>query len=190
MMSPLQQYLYGRKLELLEKEKRATGTAQLAMTMQLQVIEGILNFLASKQTEEDMAKLKLTLEKQATPLNDIKPRQENQELTDALIDLSTELKRAWELEVKAAEKEKRQPEELKFPLNALPEDIKPKSVSSKIYGLRKIRKLPEFIVPKTRTIRSEEQAKHVGVKWDGKPKEVVFMAWVKNPPPINTENGD
>lgn len=108
-----------------------------------------------------MTKLRLTLDKQATPIDDIKPRQENAELTEALIDLATELDDQFR-----SQKEKKM---IKYPLNNLPEDIKPKSVSSKIYGLRVVGKLPLAILPKTRTIKDPET---------GKKREVVYMVRV------------
>lgn len=96
-----------------------------------------------------MAKLQLTLDKQATSLDDIKPRQDNEELTEALIELAEKLKPGT-----------------KFPLNNLPDDMKPKSVSSKIYGLRKLGKLDKSIRPVTRTIKDKET---------GKSREVLYM---------------
>lgn len=136
-----------------------------------------------------MAKLQLTLEKQATPVDDIKPRQDNQELTEGLIELAERLEKDWQDEVKRAKKEGRQPKDIKYPLNNLPDDIKPKSVSTKIYALRTDKKLPENILPAMRTITSEEQAKHFNLTWPGKPFEVTYMKWVKNPPPIKVRDG-
>ncbi len=184
MMSPLQEFLWKRKTELLDKEKRAIGIAQLAVTMQLQVIDAMFQFLASQQTEDDMAKLQLTLEKQATPVDDIKPRQDNQELTEGLIELADRLEKEWENEVKRAKRAGETPKDIKYPLNNLPDEIKPRSVSTKIYALRSQKKLPENILPAMRTISTEEQAKKLNLAWPGKPFEVTYMKWVKNPPPV------
>lgn len=80
-----------------------------------------------------MAKLVLTLDKQAKPLEELHPRQENAELTAAIIELADSLK----------------PNSYKA-LNNLPEDVKMKSVTAKIYALRKAGKLPASIKPLTR----------------------------------------
>lgn len=187
MMSPLQQFLWTRKKDLLDKERRAIGTAQLAMTMQIQVIDAMFHFLASQQTEDDMAKLQLTLDRQATPVDDIKPRQDNSELTEGLIELAERLEQEWQDEVKRAKKEGRAPKDIKYPLNNLPADIKPKSVSTKIYALRVDKKVPENILPAMRTIKEI-------VKENGQEREVlreqVYMKWVKNPPPVTTKKGE
>lgn len=186
MMSPLQQFLYARKIDLLEKEKRATGTAQLAMTMQLQVIDAMFQFLATQQTEDDMGKLQLTLDKQATPVDDIKPRQDNQELTEGLIELAERLQQEWQNELKRAKKAGEQPKDIKYPLNNLPDEIKPKSVTTKIYALRTQKKLPENILPAMRRINTKEQAEKLSLAWPGKPFEVTYMKWVSNPRPSKT----
>lgn len=162
MATPLQQFLIARKLELLAKEKRAMGAAQLAMAAQIQMTDAILIFLASQQTEEDMTKLRLTLDKQATPVDDIKPRQETEELAEALIELSFEL----EQQVKEKKFLPHEKKELKYPLNNLPPGTKPKSVTSKIYGLKKAGRLPANIFPTTRTEKDRET---------GKAKEVVYL---------------
>lgn len=169
MRTPLQQFLIDRKLELLDKEKRATGDAKLVMFAQIQMTDVILMYLTSQQTEEDMAKLRLTLETQATPVDDIKPRQDNQELTEGLIELADELQKQFK------EKLKKDPKitALKFPLNNLPDDIKPKSVSTKIYALKKQGKLPENIFPTTRTVKEKDDDGKVTVK------EIVYMRCVK-----------
>lgn len=190
MRSPLQEFLIARKLELLNKEKRATGIAQTAMLAQIQMTEAILGFLATQQTEEDMAKLQLTLDTQATPVDDIKPRQDNQELTEGLIELAEKLEKDWELEVKRAKKAGEQPKDIKYPLNNLPDDIKPKSVSTKIYALRSQKKLPENILPAMRTIKEKQMVKN---KTTGEQeevevvKEIIYMKWVKNPPAVKVD---
>ena len=193
MRSPLQEFLIARKLELLDKEKRATGIAQVAMLAQIQMAEAVLGFLASQQTEEDMAKLQLTLAKQATPVDDIKPRQDNQELTESLIELAERLEEDWQNEVKRAKRAGEQPKDIKYPLDNLPEDIKPKSVSTKIYALRTDKKLPENILPAMRTIK---ETKLVTDEKTGLKKEVevareqVYMKWVKNPPPVKSKKAE
>lgn len=94
-----------------------------------------------------MTKLRLTLDKQATSVEDIKPRQENAELTEALMELAEELEAGK-----------------KFALNNLPEGTKPRSVSAKIYALRNTGKLPKSVYPATRT-----------EKVNGKPQTVVYL---------------
>lgn len=182
-MSPLQEFLWNRKTELLEKERRATGIAQLAVTMQLQVIDAMFQFLASQQTEDDMTKLQLTLAKQATPVDDIKPRQDNQELTEGLIELAERLEQEWQSEVKRAKKAGELPKDIKYPLDNLPGNIKPKSVSTKIYALRTQKKLPENILPAMRTITVKQKDPKTGQEIEVE-KEQVYMKWVKNPPPV------
>lgn len=184
MMSPLQQFIFKLKMETLDKEKRATGYARDIMTMQVGVCDAFLRFLASQQTEDDMGKLQLTLESQAMPVDQIKPRQENAELTEALIELSGKLKEAWEKEAEKARKEKRHPEDVQFPLNNLPAEIKPHSVATKIYDLRKKIKVPANMLPATRTIHNEEEAKRLNIKWPGEPFELVYAKWMQNPPPL------
>ena len=134
-----------------------------------------------------MAKLQLTLDKQATPVDDIKPRQDNQELTEGLIELAEKLQEEWQQELKRAKKAGEQPKDIKYPLNNLPEEIKPKSVSTKIYALRTDKKLPENILPAMRTIKETKTVKDPKTgeqKEVVTVKEVVYMKWVKNPPPI------
>lgn len=208
MRSPLQEFLWNRKADLLVKEKMAIGVAQYAISAQIQVIDAMFQFLATDQTEDDMAKLQLTLDKQATPVDDIKPRQDNQELTEGLIELAERLEKEWEDEVKRAKKEGRQPTDIKYPLNNLPDDIKPKSVSTKIYALRTDKKLPENILPAMRTryycptckeflngpyaddkkMIDVEDDKHIECKTKVDFKEFVYMKWVKNPPPVKTSD--
>ncbi len=156
MTTPLQNFLIERKLKLLDMEKRATGSAASAVLAQIQMADAVLMFLATQQTEEDMTKLRLTLDRQATPVDDIKPRQDTEELAESLIELATEL-----------EKEViRKKETLKYPLNNLPANTKLKSVTSKIYGLKKAGKLPASIFPTTRTIKDKET---------GQVREVLYM---------------
>lgn len=128
----LKEFLIERKFKMLEYERRATKSAKLSINAQLQVFDVILAFLSSNQTEEDMAKLQLTLDKQARPLEELKPRQENADLTEALLELAETLK----------------PNSYKQ-LN-LPADMKMRSVTAKIYALRKAGKLPDNIKPLTR----------------------------------------
>lgn len=94
-----------------------------------------------------MTKLRLTLDRQATSVDDIKPRNENPEFTEALIELANELEPGK-----------------KFALNNLPEGTKPRSVSAKIYALRSTGKLPKSVYPATRT-----------EKQNGKPQTVVYL---------------
>lgn len=80
-----------------------------------------------------MAKLQLSLDKQAKPLSELKPRQENEELTDALIELAASL----------------DPDSYK-PINNIPDGVKHRSVSAKVYSLREAGKLKPNIKPITR----------------------------------------
>lgn len=191
MATPFQQFLIDRKIELLDREKRATGIAKDAMTMQIQVFDVILQYLASQQTEADMGKLQLTLETQAMPVDQMKPRQENAELTEALIELSEKLKKAWDKEVQTAREKKRNPQDVQFPLNSLPAEIKPHSVATKIYDLRKKLKVPANMLPATRTFDTEEEvdiynkATGMNIKWPGKAFELVYAKWMQNPPPLD-----
>jgi hypothetical protein len=172
----LQTAMIDRKTDLLHRERLANGRAKDAITGQLQALDALLIFIASKHTEEDMTKLKLTLEKQAIPVAEIQPRQENKELTEALIDLAKTLQ-------EEAQKKK---EDIMYPLNALPPDIKPKSVTAKIWALRSASRVPENVLPSMRTIRSEEGAEKYSLEWPGKPFMAAFIKWVKNPPPIKS----
>jgi hypothetical protein len=155
-MTPLQTFLIDRKKWLLDLERRAPRGAQGAILGQLQMSDAILQFLSTQQTEDDMAKLKLTLDKQATPIDDIKPRNENEELTEALIELADQLKPGT-----------------KFPLNNIPPEMKIKSISTKIYQLRKMKKIPFSILPKTRTIKERDEK-----TGQVKSKEVIYMVRV------------
>lgn len=190
MKTPMQDLLFGLKVEALEKEKKSVGIAKLAMTMQVQMFDTMLQFLASQQTEEDIMKLKLTLAKQATPADDIKIRQDTSGLAEGLIELGEQLKKDWEEEQKRAQKEKRQPRDLKYPLNGVPTEIKTKTVTAKIYSLRREEVLPANIIPASRTIRSKEDAERYGFDWNGEPFEGAFMQWVKNPPPVKKGGKD
>lgn len=143
----LKEFLIERKQTLLALERRATRQAKTALTAQLQVIDVIFVFLSTKQSEDDMMKLRLTLDKQASSVEDIKPRQENAELTDALMELAKELEPGK-----------------KFALNNLPDGTKPRSVSAKVYALRANGKLPKSIYPATRT-----------EKLNGKSQTVVYL---------------
>lgn len=145
----LKQFLIEQKLKDLELEKRATGTTKDIVAAQIRVYDAILIFLSSQQTEEDMGKLQLTLQKKPIPLKTLKPRQDNEELTEALIEAAQILT---------------EPESA-IPLDNLPPDVKLKSVSTKIYGLRVAGKLPAYIKPTQRgkdlwlTRLSEEDAR-------------------------------
>ena len=130
MATDLKHFLIETKFKLLDMERRATSWAKDAITSNIQLVDSILIFLSTKQAEEDMAKLVLTTEKQLRSLEDLKPRQENAELTEAILEVAEKLKPGTYL-----------------PLNNLPAEIKLKSVSSKIYGLRDAGKLPISIKP-------------------------------------------
>jgi predicted HTH transcriptional regulator len=126
----LKELLIEQKQQALEREARSTGRVKDIMTAQIQVFDIVLMFLHTKQTEEDMTKLKLTLDAQATPIEELAPRRPNDHrLTDAIFDLVKKLKPGT-----------------KFPLNNLG-DIKAKTISSKIYSLRKKGHLPDNIGP-------------------------------------------
>lgn len=127
----LQAFLLERKWKLLEMEKRATRSAKAAILGQIQAFESILIFLTTLQEASDMDALKLSLDKQAKPLADLAPRQHSSELTQALLDLADTLKPGTYKQINTQE-------------------VKPKSIVSKVYALRKTGRLPEAVVPVTR----------------------------------------
>jgi hypothetical protein len=190
MAETLKEFLIQRKLELLEREKWASGVAQDGVTFQIQVFDIILMFMASKQAEEDMEKLKQRLDDQIIKLRDIQPRQENQELTEELIRVANTLQKAWNEEVRAAQREKRAPEDLAKPMEDLPKDPVPKSVSTKIYALRQEKKLPPNCIPKIRIekYKAKERDPKTGEEIEvTKTREHIYMAWVQNYPPLKDE---
>lgn len=161
-MNDLQLFLVERKTKLLGMEKRAPKGTQQAILGQLQSFDAILAYLASKQTEDDMTKLQLSLDNQIVLGSEIKPRHRLQDVTDALI-----AKAEW-LDAKLKEVVKTHPKEdmIGVPLNDLPLGMKNKNISTKIYTLLEEGTLPPEILPSTRTIMDEE----TGVK-----KETVFL---------------
>jgi len=185
MATPLQQFLIARKMDLLTREKQAIGNAVEAIRMQIAIFDTILMYLASQQTEADMGKLELTLNSQIISVSDLKPRQDNAELTEALISVADRLKKVWEEKAKDALKKKQSPEDIAQVLDNLPPEVKPHSVATKIYDLRKKLKVPANIVPATRTIDTEDEAKKAGIKWNGEPTEAVYVKWMQNPPPLD-----
>lgn len=107
-----------------------------------------------------MTELRLTTEKEATSIDDIKPRQDDRELTRALIALANEL-------VVQARREKK---DLKYKLDKLPPGTRPKAVQTKIYALKEAGKLPEKIFPSLRTFKERDESGNVI-----KTEEVIYM---------------
>ncbi len=126
----LKEFLIEEKQKWLQMERASLGVVKDVMAAQIRMADAILIFLASQQTEADMAKLRLTLERRPLSLEDLKPREENKELTEALVELAAELRPGEE-----------------YPLNSLPVGTNPKSVSAKIYALRADGKIPQNIYP-------------------------------------------
>lgn len=115
-----------------------------------------------------MTKLRLTLDKQATSIDDIKPRADTEGLTDALVELAKELEKQLHDAVKKDPKLKA----VKYELNNLPSDIKVKSVSTKIYQLRHINRLPLNVLPSIRTVKNEET---------GEKSERIYLKYYREP---------
>lgn len=115
-----------------------------------------------------MAKLRLTLDKQATSIDDIKPRADTEELTDSLVELAKEL----EKQLHDAAKKDPNLKAIKYELNNLPPEVKIKSVSTKIYQLRNHNRLPMNVLPSIRTIKDKET---------GEKTERLYMKYYREP---------
>ncbi len=79
-------FLWERKQYLLSGGRVAKGKAKIALDCQVQVIDLVFQYLSSQQTESDMEKLKLSLDAQATPLEELKPRQRENRIAEAIIE--------------------------------------------------------------------------------------------------------
>lgn len=113
-----------------------------------------------------MAKLRLTLDKQATSIDDIKPRADTEELTDSLVELAKELEKQLQAKKDPSLKA------IKYELNNLPPDVKIKSVSTKIYQLRNHNRLPKNVLPSIRTVKDKET---------GEKTEKLYMKYYREP---------
>ncbi len=127
----LKDFLIERKGKLLVSEAIAKGKAKTALTSQLQVIDSILIFLSTKQTEDDMAKLKLSMDSAAISLDDLKPRARESKVIEAILEFVENL----------------QPGQAK-PIDA--PGISKRTVLSTVYALKKQGRLPENIIPISR----------------------------------------
>lgn len=78
-------FLFERKTKLLNMERIAKGKALSAITSQVQVIEAFLWYITTNQNEENMEELKLSLDDQLIPLEELKPRQRENRIADAII---------------------------------------------------------------------------------------------------------
>lgn len=132
----LKEFLIEEKQKWLQMEKGSTGIVREVMSAQIRMADAILIFLASKQTEEDMGKLRLTLAAKPLPLADLKPRQHDEALTEELIELAKSLEPGQ-----------------RFPLDNLPEDVEVSTIVGKLYALRSSGKIPENVYPAKRTVK-------------------------------------
>ncbi len=83
----LKKFLWERKTHLLNSERIAKGKARDSIGNQLQVVDLIFQFLSSNQTEDEaMEKLKLSLDDQLIPLEELKPRQRENRIAEAIIE--------------------------------------------------------------------------------------------------------
>lgn len=83
----LKAFLWERKQHLFKIEQFAKGKAKDAIGNQLQDVDLIFQYLSSTQTEEEaMEKLKLSLDDQLIPLEELKPRQRENRIAEAIIE--------------------------------------------------------------------------------------------------------
>lgn len=130
----LKDFLIEEKQKWLQMEKGSTGLVREIMAANIRFADAILIFLASKQTEEDMAKLKLTLQTKPLPLSDLKPRHDDMGLEEEIIRVAEILT-----------------PNTRLPMDNLPPEIPVSKVVGKVYAMRKAGKLPETIWPAKRT---------------------------------------
>ncbi len=127
----LREFLTTRKFALLQNDRVAKGAAKQAIIGQLQAIDSMLIFLTTSQEAHDMDALKLSLDKQAKPLEDLAPRTRSSGLTEALTELVSSLKPGTYRQIDTRE-------------------VKPKSIVAKVYALKKTGVLPKDVYPVTR----------------------------------------
>lgn len=131
----LKEFLIEQKQEWLQMEQRSTGVLKEIFAAQIRAYDAILIFLASQQTEEDMAKLKFSSQTKPLPLKDLKPRHDDMGLEEEII-------RVAELLTDP---------NTRLPMDELPAEIPPQKVVGKVYAMRKAGKIPDFIFPAKRT---------------------------------------
>lgn len=124
----LKKFLWDRKQHLLSVERIAKGKAKTSIQNQLQDVDLIFQYLSSTQTEEEaMEKLKLSLDDQLTPLEELKPRQRENRIADAIIEYVKTI-----------------PPGFSKPINA--PGISVRTVLTQVYNLKKAGKLPAEIM--------------------------------------------
>lgn len=131
----LKEFLIEQKQEWLQMEKRSIGVVKEILNAQIRAYDLILIFLASQQTEEDMAKLKFSSQTKPLPLKDLKPRHDDMGLEEEIIrvaGLLTEPNTRW-------------------PMDELPSEIPVSKVVGAVYAMRKKKKIPDFIWPAKRS---------------------------------------
>ena len=85
-VSTLKAFLWERKAHLLNSERIAKGKAKESLGNQLQVVDLIFQYISSNETEDKaMEKLKLSLDDQLIPLEELKPRQRENRIAEAVI---------------------------------------------------------------------------------------------------------
>lgn len=135
MIEQLIKFLIDRKVLMLQHERVAKGRAKIAITSQIQVIESVLTFLSQNKNQEgeniNMDTLKLTLDREAKSLDELKPRKGQGEMTEAILKIAEGLPPGTYKQINTKE-------------------VSGKSVIAKIYFLKKQGKLPESIAPLTR----------------------------------------
>ena len=82
----LKAFLWERKQKLLDIERLAKGKARDAISNQLQDVDLIFQYLSSNEPEDKaMDKLKLSLDDQLIPLEELKPRQRENRIAEAIL---------------------------------------------------------------------------------------------------------